>query len=216
MTAFASWSGGKDCMLALYRYLQQENQGIGFLINMCDSDGEHSRSHGLKKELIKSQSESIGIPVIQQQTSSNEYEMNFKKVISRLKTQGVHIGIFGDIYLNEHRVWIERVCSEMNIEPKFPLWKFDTTHLLQEFIDCGFKALTVSVRSDKLSQEWLGRSLDYSFLNDIINLEDIDPCAENGEFHTFVYDGPIFRKPVEFIKGEISFREKHYFLELSQ
>ena len=216
MAAFASWSGGKDCMLALYRYLQQESQDVEFLVNMCDLDGERSRSHGLKKGLIKSQSDCIGIPVIQQKTSSEAYEVNFKKVISGLRNQGVHVGIFGDIYLNEHRVWVERVCHEMDIIPVFPLWKNDTRQLLQEFIDTGFKALTVSVRSDKLPQEWLGRSLDNSFLTDITSLEDVDPCAENGEYHTFVYGGPVFREPVEFIKGGISFRDKHFFLELSQ
>ena len=216
MTAFASWSGGKDCMLALFRFLQGEDHKVEFLVNMCDIDGEYSRSHGLKKNLIKAQSESIGIPVIQQNTSAKDYEWNLKEVITRLKNQGVQQGVFGDIYLKEHRVWIERVCTEMNIEPIFPLWNNDTKLLLKEFIDLGFKALTVSIRETVLPQEWLGRSLDRPFFRDIVELEGIDPCAENGEYHTFVYDGPIFRNPVIFNKGSVTTRDQHNFLELMQ
>jgi uncharacterized protein (TIGR00290 family) len=216
MTAFASWSGGKDCMLALYRFQQSENHKIEFLVNMCDADGEHSRSHGLKKNLIKAQSESIGIPVIQQHTSAKEYEQNLKRVITQLKKQGVQQGVFGDIYLKEHRVWIERVCAEMNIEPVFPLWNDDTKMLLKEFIDLGFNALTVSIRENVLPPEWLGRPLDNAFYDDIVGLDGIDPCAENGEYHTFVYDGPIFNNPVIFKKGSVTSKERHHFLEIIQ
>jgi uncharacterized protein (TIGR00290 family) len=214
MTAFASWSGGKDCMLALYRFQLKENNKLEYLVNMCTADGEHSRSHGLKKNLIKEQSDCLGIPVIQQDTSTIHYEQNLKKVIKQLKNQGVHQGVFGDIYLEEHRVWIERVCAEMNIEPDFPLWNCETKLLLKEFIDLGFCALTVSIKEDALSPEWLGRTLDHAFFNEILKLDGVDPCAENGEYHTFVFDGPIFRNPVIFKKGRVTTRDHHHFLEL--
>jgi uncharacterized protein (TIGR00290 family) len=215
MKAFASWSGGKDCMLALHRYLNKSSNEMSFLVNMCDADGEHSRSHGLKKTLIKAQSESMGVPLIQRDTDFIGYEARLKSVISELKDKGVSAGVFGDIYLKEHRIWIERVCSEMEIVPVFPLWENDTSLLLKEFIEEGFKAVTVSVRSDKLSKEWLGRDLDKQFFNDIVKLENIDPCAENGEYHTFVYDGPIFKSQVIFSKGGSALRDDHYFLELN-
>lgn len=214
MKAFASWSGGKDCMLATHRHLQEAGNQIVCLVNMCDQKGDLSRSHGLKKQLIQRQANAMGIPVIQQATSHQEYEKNFKNVILKLKEQGVDYGVFGDIYLKEHRVWIERVCSEMDIEPIFPLWNNDTLDLLKEFIHTGFKAITVSVRSEKLSEQWLGRIVDERFLTDISKMENIDPCAENGEYHTFVYDGPLFKTPVNFETGMTVFRDLHHFLEL--
>ena len=215
MTVFASWSGGKDCMLALYRFLQGKNNNIEFLVNMCDEAGVVSRSHGLNKRLIRNQAECIGISLVQKPTSGIAYEKNFKKVIAELKNKGISTGIFGDIYLKEHRVWIERVCNEMEIEPLFPLWGGNTTEILTEFIHTGFKALTVSVRTDKLSAEWVGRTLDQEFLTEISLLENIDPCAENGEYHTFVYDGPLFSESVKLERGDVTVRDNHYFLELT-
>lgn len=214
MRAFVSWSGGKDCMLALYRELKHMNLEISYLINMCDIDGEHSRSHGLKKSLIKQQAEAIGIPIIQAETDFNNYETNLKEVIQKLKIEGISAGIFGDIYLKVHRDWIERVCSDLDIATVFPLWGCDTSHLLKEFIDEGFKAFTVAVNSDKLGKEWLGRELNSYFYSEITKLNNIDPCAENGEYHTFVYDGPIFRYNVGFTKGPTSLRDNHFFLDL--
>ncbi len=201
-------------MLAAYRYLQKTDNQIACLVNMCDQKGELSRSHGLKKQLIQRQANCMGIPVIQQASSHQEYEKNFKNVIHKLKKQGVDYGIFGDIYLKEHRAWIERVCSAIDIEPVFPLWDNDTVELLKEFIQTGFKAITMSVRSEKLSKQWLGRIVDERFLTDISKMEDIDPCAENGEYHTFVYDGPLFKTPVNFETGATIFRDKHHFLDL--
>ncbi len=115
----------------------------------------------------------------------------------------------------EHRVWIERVCSELQIEPIFPLWENDTKSLLKKLIDAGFKALTVAVNSDMLDENWIGRELDLSFYNEITSMENIDPCAENGEYHSFVYNGPIFSQPVNFSKGKTHQNGKHIFLQLT-
>ena len=215
MNAFVSWSGGKDCMLALYRFLKNTDNKVFCLVNMCDADSESSRSHGLPKKLIASQAKKLNIPLIQKSVSDEVgYEAAFKQVISDIKKQGVTVGVFGDIYLMEHRTWIERVCSEMDIEPVFPLWNDDTRILLQEFIDADFKSLTVSVHCDKLSEEWLGKELNQNFANEIFSLPDIDPCAENGEYHSFVYNGPIFSSPVSFEKGTVSQRDNHFFLSI--
>jgi uncharacterized protein (TIGR00290 family) len=116
----------------------------------------------------------------------------------------------------EHRTWIERVCNEMEIEPVFPLWNADTTGLLREFVSEGFRALTVSVRTGMLPESWLGREIDESFLNELSTLEGIDPCAENGECHSFVYDGPLFGQAVRFEKGAVSEHDNHYFLEIRE
>jgi diphthine-ammonia ligase len=216
MKAFVSWSGGKDCMLALYRFLQEHGNEVSGLINMCDDSSELSRSHGLSREIIARQAAYMGILINQQTAGWSNYEEQFKKAIAQLKTEGATAGVFGDIYLMEHRTWIERVCSDMGIEAIFPLWNCDTKDLLREFIDAGFKALTVSVHTDKLPQSWLGRELDINFFNDITALEGIDACAEEGEYHSFVCDGPLFKQPVSFVKKGTSEHNNHYFLEIAE
>jgi len=212
MKAFSSWSGGKDCTLALHRFLKTEGNTVSYLLNMCENNSDLSLSHGISKELIKIQAHNLNIPLIQK-PKGDSYEKSLKEAIEDFKSKGITAGIFGDIYLEEHRTWIERVCSEMKIEALFPLWGFKTDILLKEFIDEGFTALTVSVRNDILTPEWLGNILDIEFYQKAL-AKGIDPCAENGEYHTFVFNGPLFKIPVLFSKGVITKRDKHYFLEL--
>ena len=214
MKLFASWSGGKDCMLALYRILKQNHHDVTHLVNMCDIDTYQSRSHGLNSNLIKQQAESIKIELVQKGTDFKDYETNFKRVIHNLKSKGVEGGIFGDIQLQAHRDWIERVCGELEITPFFPLWKEDTQKLLNEFIETGFQANIVSVRKDKMGKEWLGRKLEQAFLNEISKM-NIDPCAENGEYHTFVHDGPIFNHAVNIQTDGTRDDDKHWFLNIN-
>ncbi len=214
MKVFASWSGGKDCMLAVHRQLKVKDIEVVCLVNMCDSDGEHSRSHGIKKELIAKQAQEMSIPIVQKAIDNRGYEECFKSVIADQKRQGIEGGIFGDIYLMEHRTWIERVCAEMDIVPIFPLWENNTRLLLKEFIDAGFKTLTVAVNTNMLDRSWLGKVLDTSFYDEITGMNDIDPCAENGEYHSFVFDGPLFKKPVAYVNEGIIHKENHTFLKL--
>jgi uncharacterized protein (TIGR00290 family) len=215
MKAFSAWSGGKDCMLALYRTQQQKEHTVTHLVNMCDEESGFSRSHGLKKAVIARQAELLGIKLLQPKTSRSDYEKNFKKVMAGLKEEGVEAGIFGDIYLNEHRDWIERVCRESGIIPVFPLWKVPTIDLAREMIREGFKILTVSVSADHLDQSWLNREFNAEFVNEYSKLEGHkDICAENGEFHSFVYDGPNFKHPVPFTRGKTYFSDNHWFLEI--
>ena len=215
MKAFVSWSGGKDCMLALYRFLQTPGNEVVSLLNMCDEASNLSRSHGLTREMIARQASCMNLPITQQTTGRSNYEEQFKKAIARLKEEGVTAGVFGDLYLMEHRTWIERVCNDMQIEAIFPLWENNTKVLLLELISAGFRALTVSVHTQMLSQRWLGREIDNTFFNDITALEGIDACAENGEYHSFVFDGPLFKQPVSFVKKETSEHDNHYFLEIA-
>lgn len=214
MKVFVSWSGGKDCMLALYRIIQANNHRIFSLVNMCSANSEHSGSHGIKSEYIKSQAQQLNINIIQQPVDNKGYETNFKTVIQQLKTNGVEAGVFGDIYLQAHRDWIDRVCNEMEIKAIFPLWHNNTNDLLKEFIDYGFKTKVVSVNSNFLNKSWLGRDLDVDFLKDISKLPNIDACAENGEYHSFVYDGPIFNAPLLIERGNIRYENEHWLLNL--
>lgn len=199
-------------MLALHRFLQDPSNEVISLVNMCDEASNRSRSHGLGADVVRRQAEAMGLRITQEKTDSTHYEERFKGVIARLKAEGVTAGVFGDLYLNEHRVWIERVCRESGVEAVFPLWENDTKGLLRELIDEGFEALTVSVRVSMLPESWLGRSLDKAFYEDIIGLEGIDPCAENGEYHSFVFNGPIFKEAVRFTTGERYSADKHIFL----
>ncbi|NJO91969.1 MAG: diphthine--ammonia ligase [Chloroflexia bacterium] len=215
MKLFSSWSGGKDCMLALYRIQQTDEHKVVCLVNMCDADGKHSRSHGLRKDVVAAQAKALEIPIIQKQTDIKEYETNFKSVITDLKKQGIEGGVFGDIYLEAHRIWIEGVCREMDIEAVFPLWRDNTHKLLNEFINLGFKALTVSIHQSMLDKNWLGRDLDETFVNQITKLKNIDPCAENGEYHSFVYDGPNFKSSVGIVNGEVYEKNNHWFQEIN-
>ncbi|KAB2870731.1 MAG: diphthine--ammonia ligase [Bacteroidales bacterium] len=214
MNAFVSWSGGKDCMLAMFNFMNNPQNRVVSLINMCDEDGVMSRSHGIKSDLVKLQALCMGIPIIQEPIGENGYEESFKKAVNSLKEQGINAGVFGDIYLVEHRVWIERVCNDLGIVAIFPLWNRSTTELIKEFVDFGFKTKVVSVREDFLTEEWLGVDIDNNFISKVLAMPNIDPCAENGEYHSFVYDGPTFKTPVPIKLGRRYKHDNHYFLEL--
>lgn len=191
-------------MLALHRFMKDPANSVVSLVNMCDSEGERSRSHGIGKDWVKKQATQIGLPLVQPVSDRGSYEVVFKDEICRQKELGAQAGVFGDIYLEEHRVWINRVCREMGIAAIFPLWGEPTKDLLLEFIEEGFRTVLVAINTQKLDDSWLGREITKDFYKDIIGLDGIDPCAENGEYHTFVYDGPLFKEPVRFEKGKKS------------
>jgi len=192
---FLSWSGGKDCMLALYRIQKSENQEVKVLRNMCDAESDVSLSHGIRQNLVVRQAEALGIELIQPKTDRAGYEQNFKAAILKLKEYGISGGAFGDIYLWENRRWIERVCSECGVEVIFPLWDNPVNELAAEIIGEGFKTLTVSVNAKQLTENFLARIYDEHFVEEFSQIERVDVCAELGEFHTFVFDGPNFRHP---------------------
>lgn len=214
MKAFVSWSGGKDSCLSCYEAMQSKDIEISYLLNMISVDGKHSRSHGISSDLLRLQAKAIGIPIIQRKTAKKTYEKEFKKAVSCFKKENVKAGVFGDIDLQEHRDWIERVCNELGIKPVFPLWKRKRKKIMDEFIATGFHAIIVATNSEFLGENWLGRRIDREFLSDIERLGNVDICGEDGGYHTFVYDGPIFRKQVRFVEGKKMLREKNWFLEL--
>ena len=214
MQAFVSWSGGKDTFLACYNAMKDPNIKVRYLLNMVCEDGKYSRSHGISSVLLEAQSKAIGIPIVQRKTSWNNYEIEFKKAVLKLKKNGIDSGIFGDIDFQEHRDWIERVCKDVDIKPIFPLWKQERKEILGEFINAGFKAIVVATNVKFLDKEWLGKEINKEFMEELKVLKNIDLCGEKGEYHTFVYNGPIFKKPVKFIIGKKTLKDKHWFLEL--
>jgi diphthine-ammonia ligase len=207
---FSSWSGGKECALATYKAISQGHEVI-CLLNFISEDGERSRSHGTKARVLALQAEAIGIPLIQVKTSWANYEENFKKAVRELKDKGIEGGVFGDMDLEEHREWVERVCSGVGIKALLPLWGIKAEELIEEFLKLNFKAIVVATR---LEENFLGKVLDKALVRQISKLGS-HPCGENGEYHTFVTDGPLFRKALNVTRGERKKRDDIWFWEIS-
>jgi|Deesub1362A_J573_1020465.scaffolds.fasta_scaffold02519_10 uncharacterized protein (TIGR00290 family) len=199
----ATWSGGKDSCLAVKRV-----DSVTHLICMLNEENK-SRAHGLYRRAIEKQIESTIFKGVFGNSSWSGYEKEFKRIVSDLKPEGI---VFGDIFVEEHRVWLERVCREINVAPIFPLWGEDTEKLANEFISEGFEAYIVAVRKD-IDTFYLGKRFTEEIV-ERLKSDKIDPCGENGEFHTFVVDGPLFRKRVDFNFGERVEREKYIQLEI--
>lgn len=213
MRVVSLWSGGKDSCFACYKAIVEGHQVVS-LFNFIEKNGKTSLSHGLSPEIIAKQARSIGIPLLTKAMPKETYRQDFKKLILEWKEKENIQGIvFGDIYLQEHKDWIDRVCEESNVEAIFPIWMIDTKELVEKIIDSGFKAIVVSARADiEESKKWLGSIIDKDFIQGLAPV--IDPCAENGEFHTFVFDGPLFKQPVTFSLGKRILKEECWFLEL--
>lgn len=215
MRVISLWSGGKDSCFACYKAMLSGCQVIS-LFNFTQTNGEKSISHGLPAKIILQQAEQTGISILQKTMPIKNYREEFKALIDVWKRKERIEGIvFGDIYLEEHKNWIDKVCEESEIKALFPIWRKDTPNLIQEILDSGFKSIVVSVRKDVLGKEWLGRQVDKEFISDLNKAGNIDPCGEKGEYHTFVYDGPIFQRPVKFNLGEgMTEGDKYWFLNL--
>jgi uncharacterized protein (TIGR00290 family) len=207
---FSSWSGGKECALATYKAISQGHEVL-YLLNFVSEDGERSRSHGTKASVLALQAEAIGIPIIQVKTSWENYEENFKKAVRELRNKGIEGGVFGDIELEEHREWVERVCSEVGIKAFLPLWGIKPKELIEELFESKFKAIIVATR---LEENFLGKVLDKALVRQISKLGS-HPCGENGEYHTFVTEGPIFKKALKVTSGESKKIDNMWFWEIS-
>jgi len=213
---FASWSGGKDSCFACYQASFSELK-VRRLVNMITEDGRRSWTHGLSAELLQAQSQAIGIPLVQRRTTMANYEAEFKDMLLALKREGVRGGVFGDIDLDEHRQWIDRVCHEVDITPYLPLWGGSQDKILRDFMDSGFEAVIVAAKADLFGEEWLGRKVDLDFiryLDELRETKDITPCGEAGEYHTFVTNGPLFKKRIEILETNKVLREGYWFLEI--
>jgi uncharacterized protein (TIGR00290 family) len=207
--AFMNWSGGKDCTLALHKTISQKQFSVDFLFTTVSRSFQRVSMHGLRKELITRQALSIGIPsrklYLPESSNTGIYDKLMDAEMQLMKERGIHHSIFGDIFLEDLKAYREEKLKAANISGHFPLWKRDTKEVLNEFISLGYKTIIVSLDKQKLDESFLGRELNSEFLNALP--ENVDPCGENGEFHTFTYAGPIFKQPVNFTKGEIVKKE---------
>jgi len=207
----ASWSGGKDSAFACYLALAQRYK-ISRLVNFISQQYQRVSFHGTESRLIQLQSQAIGIPVLQKETTPDGYEAEFKEAVRSLLPEGIKGMVFGDIYLDEHREWVERVCGELGIEAVEPLWGKSTESILTGFIDAGFEAIIVSAKVQLIDEEWVGRGVDRDFMN-YLKAKDIDLCGENGEYHTLVVNGPLFKRRIEIIEGRTIKRDSYWFLD---
>ncbi|MFT5891934.1 MAG: hypothetical protein ACI9Y7_002041 [Dokdonia sp.] len=203
-TAYFNWSSGKDSSLALYKLLEDSEYKISKLVTTVNSDYNRVSMHGLRIALLEQQAASIGFPLekitFPAQVSMETYSNTMREATTQLYNDGNTHGIFGDIFLEDLRTYRDEQLAQVGIKGVYPLWKKDTKALLKEFLDVGFKAITVCVNAKQLNEDFCGRVIDASFIEDLP--DTVDPCGENGEFHTFVYDGPIFKKPIPFTIGE--------------
>lgn len=203
----ASYSGGKDSVLALYRAIKQGMKPICLIITY-NIDQNRSWFHGIPQEILDEVSKSLNIPIKLIKTTGKEYAENFKKELRIQKEMGAEVCVFGDIDIEGHLEWGTNICKESGLEPYFPLWQESRKDLVNEFISSGFTANITCVDTDRLSDKHLGMTLSKDTILSI-EKDGADVCGENGEYHSFVSDGPIFSKPIEFHYGEKIVRD-HY------
>ena len=211
-TSFCSWSGGKDSTLSLYKALKNGLE-VKYLLNMMNEDGKNSRSHNLSLEILKEQSNSLDIPLITRNTTWDNYEEIFIDTLKQFKDEGINNGIFGDIDLEDHRKWEEKVCAKADLEAVLPLWQQKRKVLLNEFLDLGFKTMIVVINENYMDKKYLGKILDKDLINEFEDI-GIDPNGENGEYHSVVLDGPIFDYPIKVKKQDKLYNEGYWFQEI--
>jgi len=208
-----SWSGGKDSTLALNEILSSSNYEVHSLITTVTEGYDRISIHGVRNELLQQQVQSIGLPLhkvsIPKDSTNEQYESAFKKVLLKFKNKGINEIVFGDIFLEDVKKYRDDLLVTLDMKGIYPIWKKDSKVLARKFIELGFKAVTTCIDSQQIDKKFAGREYDSEFLNNLPN--SADPCGENGEFHTFVYDGPLFDKKINFTKGEIVFRDDRFY-----
>jgi uncharacterized protein (TIGR00290 family) len=209
---FCSWSGGKDSAMALHE-AAQAGAVPRLLISMMVEGGERSRSHGLSRELLAAQAEAVGLPIEFGAASWSGYEAELLRVLeATMADGGADLGVFGDIDMEEHRQWVERVCGLVGAQACLPLWQRDRRELMDEVLNAGFEAVIVAVRDGVLPPDLLGRTIDADVVDEIERLGS-DAAGENGEYHSLVIDGPLFQRPLTIELGERSLRDGVWFTD---
>ena len=202
MKAIFCWSGGKDSSLALYNVQQEKTYDVVYLLTTLNENHKRISMHGVREELLDAQANALGIPLLKvwvKEGTNQEYEQQMERVLLKAREEGVTHVIFGDIFLEDLRLYREENLKKVDLKAVFPLWKQNTSELIREFISLGFKTITCCVNDQYLDEGWVGREINDQFVKELPAA--IDPCGENGEYHTFCYAGPIFNKSIK-IKTE--------------
>ncbi len=217
MKAALSWSGGKDSALALYEMKQNKEITIELLLTTVSKKYERVSMHGIRRSLLNEQAKSINLPLriieLPVDCTNEQYNLIMKGEMKKLRKKGISTIIFGDIFLEDIRAYREKNLSNVKMEAIFPLWNKNTKNLAKKFINLGYKAIITSVDSNFLDKSFLGRIFNSNFIRDLP--KDVDLMGENGEYHSFVFDGPTFNKIVVFKTGEVKFeKDRFYYLDL--
>jgi len=211
-----SWSGGKDSAMALYEIQRAQKYEILSLLTTVTEDYNRISMHGVRSTLLQQQAQSLGLPLerifIPRNASIEEYESEMEITLTKFQQDGVSSVVFGDIFLEDIRKYREEKLSQIGMTGLFPLWKRESADLAQAFIGLGFKAIVTCVDPKVLDKAFIGRLIDERFLAELpVN---VDPNGENGEFHSFVFEGPIFKERIPYIIGEVVLRGSFYFCDL--
>lgn len=212
-----SWSGGKDSALSLYEIKKTDRYEIFALLTTVTEDYDRISMHGVRRILLEQQAESVGYSLekvlISSNASNEEYESKMREVLAKYLKTEVSSVVFGDVFLEDIRKYRESNLSKIGMKGIFPIWKRDTSELAHTFIDLGFEAVITCVDSNVLDKRFAGKLYDEQFLSELPHT--VDPCGENGEFHSFVYDGPIFRERILYTIGDVVLRDnRFYFCDL--
>ncbi len=211
-----SWSGGKDSCMALDALLKDTSIRVRALLTTVTEDFDRISMHGVRRKLLQGQAQSLGLPLhevmIPKQATNAQYEASMAAALAEYRDEGVDTCAFGDLFLEDIRAYRDRQLSAHGMRGVYPIWGRDTGHLIRDFLAQGFKAAVVCVDPRKLPPACVGRVIDSAFLAELP--DGVDPCGENGEFHTFVFDGPIFKTPVGFTFGETVLRDGFWFSDL--
>jgi len=206
------WSGGKDSAFALYEILKTQTYEVAALLTTVTRDYDRISIHGVRRVLLEAQAEALGLPLevmfLHKGASDIDYGAALVEALKKFKNIGVERVVYGDIFLEDVKKYRDNLLSKVGMRGVYPLWKKDTTQVANAFIDLGFKAIITVVDSRVLGNVYTCREYDKQFLADLP--VTVDPCGENGEFHSYVYDGPIFKKHVAFKRGQVLFRENRF------
>ena len=207
-----SWSGGKDCTLALHDILSNPEYQVAGLFTTITGNHERIDMHDIRCSLLEKQAEALGFPLefvpISSHTSNADYEPGFVRTLRKYKESGVTSVVFGDIFRDDLKKYREINIARLRMKCIFPLWKREDFQIMESFITLGFKAIVVSINTHALDGKFVGRTIDWKFMFDFPKTASV--CGEHGEYHTFVYDGPIFKHSVAFKTGKNVDRDKHF------
>ncbi len=203
-----SWSGGKDSCLACYLAIKK-----GMKITHLVHFDRPNNLHGVDPAMIRVQAELSGIPIVQRKVDSKDFEREFKKTVGGLARNGARGMVFGDIYLEPHKEWVDRTCAELGMEPIEPLWGMKTENIMKDFFSLGFETIVASGDQRLIDKKYIGRKMDRDFI-EYLKSKSLDVCGESGEFHTFVTSGPLFHGRIEIEASEVTNRDGFWFLEV--
>jgi len=204
----ASWSGGKDSCFACYRAIKN-----GMKVSRLVHFDRPFNLHGVSAEMIKQQAELAGIPLIRKNVEQENFEHEFKETVGAFAKNGTRGVVFGDIYLEPHKEWVDRVCGELGLEAVEPLWGMKTENIIEDFIKEGFETIIVSGNQNLIDKRFIGRKMDGEFI-EYLKSKNLDVCGESGEFHTFVTSGPLFRGRIEITDADVTSRQGFWFLDV--